>query len=209
MAKRSLSEAIAWLQSGANRLVMPMARYPDPILRMLASPVPETTFQTLQQRQQLQVFIDALRTTATTEGAVGLAASQLGVDARIIVLDSAIVSNQSVFINPEILERSPETDMLWWRERCLVLPPDVLVTLLRDARVTVKALNLLGHSHTETLSGEPARAFQHELDHLNGILIIDHATDDGDFTSVAPCQIIFWLWLQRGFIYTVGFVRLY
>lgn len=74
--------------------------------------------------------------------------------------------------------------MRWWRERCLVLPPDVLVTLMRDARIKVHAFDLQG-SYTVTLEGEAARAFQHELDHLNGVLIIDHAVDDDDLTSQA------------------------
>lgn len=45
-----------------------------------------------------------------------------------------------MLINPQVLERSPEEDMRWWRERCLVLPPDVLVTLLRDSEVTAPGL---------------------------------------------------------------------
>ena len=66
-----------------------------------------------------------------------------------------------------------------------MLPPDVLVTLLRDAEITVEAQDLQGEPQRDTLQGEAARAFQHELDHLNGVLIIDHATDDADFSSKA------------------------
>jgi peptide deformylase len=84
--------------------------------------------------------------------------------------------------------------MRWWRERCLVLPPDVLVTLMRDARIKVHAFDLQG-SYTVTLEGEAARAFPHELDHLNGVLIIDHAVDDDDLTSQAACpHLRLYLW---------------
>ena len=68
-------------------------------------------------------------------------------------------------------------------ECCLVLPPDVRVTLLRDAFISVQYLDVQGHLHTQELDGEVARALQHELDHLNGILILDHATDETDLDS--------------------------
>lgn len=155
-----------------------MAKYPDPMLRMSAKPVSESMFG----QPALQLFTKALQATAAAEGAVGLAASQVGVDARIIVLDPT-VADQTVFVNPQIVERSSEESMRWWRESCLVLPPDVLVTLLRDARIKVKAFDLKGELYTMSLTGEAARAFQHELDHLNGVLIIDHAVDDDDLMS--------------------------
>eukprot|EP00435_Cladocopium_sp_Y103_P042537 s2078_g11.t1 len=183
--KRSLTEAAKTLKSGASGAShLPMAKYPDPMLRMSARPVAESMFH----QSALKLFTEALQTTAAAEGAVGLAASQVGVDARIIVLDPS-VSSQTVFVNPQVVERSSEDSMRWWRERCLVLPPDVLVTLMRDARIKVHAFDLQGGSYTVTLEGEAARAFQHELDHLNGVLIIDHAVDDDDLTSQAFPQM--------------------
>ena len=164
---------------------MPMAKYPDPMLRMSARPVEDSMFH----KSELQLFTEALKTTAATEEAVGLAASQLGVDARIIVLDPTI-SERTVFINPKIVERSSESNMRWWRERCLVLPPDVLVTLLRDASIKVEASDINGKAFSQIMEGEAARAFQHELDHLNGVLIIDHALEEEDLTSKDT-------WLQR------------
>lgn len=176
LSKRSLTEAAKSL-GGVSR-VMPMAKYPDPMLRMSARPVEDSMFH----KSELQLFTEALKTTAATEGAVGLAASQLGVDARIIVLDPTI-SERTIFINPTIIERSSESNMRWWRERCLVLPPDVLVTLLRDARIKVEASDINGNVFSQIMEGEAARAFQHELDHLNGVLIIDHALEEEDLTS--------------------------
>lgn len=58
-------------------------------------------------------------------------------------------------------------------------------SISRSCCCQVEAQDLLGELHRDTFRGEAARAFQHELDHLNGVLIIDHATDDGDFTSKA------------------------
>ena len=161
---------------------MPMAKYPDPILRMSARPVAESMFYQPAVQLQLQLFTEALQSTAAAEGAVGLAASQVGVDARIIVLDPSVAS-KTVFVNPQVIERSSENRMRWWREGCLVLPPDVLVTLLRDAVIKVQAFDVQGKAFTVTLEGEAARAFQHELDHSNGVLIIDHAVDDDDLIS--------------------------
>lgn len=106
-----------------------------------------------------------------------------------------------VFVNPNILSRSSEDKMVQWREYCLVVgetivwpegePPSAFtpasslavgsrqqlieVDLLRDAVVEVAAQDLTGKPIRMALQGEAARAFQHELDHLNGILIVDHA----------------------------------
>lgn len=67
--------------------------------------------------------------------------------------------------------------MQCWRERCLVLPPDVVVETLRDKEIRVEALDVDGNRFTQTLAGESARAFQHEHDHMRGILIVDHAAE--------------------------------
>lgn len=110
----------------------------------------------------------------------------------------------TVFCNPNILSRSSEDKMLQWREYCLVLgsnivwpegeepsaktPSSVLsrgsnqnlleVDLLRDETVEVAAQDITGKPIRIALQGEASRAFQHELDHLNGILIVDHASLD-------------------------------
>ena len=68
--------------------------------------------------------------------------------------------------------------MAGWREVCLVLPPGLEVELLRDETLEVRAQDVRGVPFSTALSGEAARAFQHELDHLDGILIVDHAALD-------------------------------
>ena len=180
MKMDALDDALAKMHGREGAL--PMARYPDPMLRQVASPVPASAFQS---PEKLEMLAQALQVTAEAEGAVGLAASQVGVDARMIFLDQRSLGQDAprVLVNPRITERSSESDMRWWRERCLVLPPDVLVTLLRDATISVEYCDVQGQLHTQVMLGEAARALQHELDHLNGVLILDHATDDEDLDS--------------------------
>ena len=67
-----------------------------------------------------------------------------------------------------------------WTERCLVLPPSIEVTTLRDATIVVQYQTLSGEYQTKTLKGEPARALQHEMDHDRGILLLDHLSTLND-----------------------------
>jgi peptide deformylase len=122
-----------------------------------------------------------LQVTARKETAVGLAAEQCGVDARIIYLDDRRTGRSGygldplVMVNPRIVERSLEAEMKVWNERCLVLPPSFAATVLRDAWVEVDYQDpSTGAWRSIRLAGEAARAFQHEYDHDRGILITDH-----------------------------------
>ena len=90
------------------------ARYPDPILRLEAKPV-------RRHDAALVKTVALLRAAARRHGAQGLAATQCGVDARIVLL------GDEAFVNPRIVERSPEARLRCWTERCLALPPDVRV----------------------------------------------------------------------------------
>lgn len=99
---------------------------------------------------------------------VGLAAPQVGISQRFFVMD---VGNGPVaVINPEILEASPETEIA--EEGCLSFP-EIFVEIERSKRVKVRYQNVRGEFVEEELEGYPARVFQHEFDHLNGVLIID------------------------------------
>jgi len=144
-----------------------MALYPDPILRRRAAAV-EKFGPSLQRFADM--LVDGMQSTA-------IAASQYGVDARIVALrrESSPDDRPLVLVNPRVLGRSAEVDMVPWREICLVLPPELEIELLRDEWVDVEAEDPSGRTFRRVLRGEPARAFQHELDHLNGVLIIDHA----------------------------------
>lgn len=146
----------------------PMALYPDPVLRLRANSV-ESFGPELARFGEL--LLDGMTSTA-------IAASQYGVDARVIALRNESSPDPTaplLLVNPRVLARSEEERMRPWREICLVLPPDLEVDLLRDEWVEVEAEDVYGRTFRRRLRDEPARAFQHELDHLNGILIVDHA----------------------------------
>jgi peptide deformylase len=153
----------------------PMGRWPDPILRRSADPVDD-----ILGSDTLKQACECLRNTAIAEKAVGLAAQQCGVNARIIYLKLGERSNSYLtMINPRITDRSPETEMRVWRENCLVLPPTFQATVLRDAWVDVAYQDWKGSAwFTVRLRGEAARAAQHEMDHDRGILVTDHVSLD-------------------------------
>lgn len=175
LSRLSLAEAVVRAnQSRDGR--WEMGRWPDPILRQPAESVPSSAVGT----SMLQVAVETLIRTARYHHAVGLAASQCGVNARLIVLQRGNnIHSWHVFVNPRIVERSPEADVRVWTEHCLVLPPTLVVTLLRDARVMVQYQAVDDGSVQQVeLAGEAARAFQHEYDHDRGILVTDHIVDD-------------------------------
>ena len=156
-----------------------MRLYPDPCLRRIASPVDKFGGEL---EKVADLLVAGMKSNAT-------AAVQYGIDARIVVLKGSASPDSSpiVFVNPNILSRSSEDKMLQWREFCLVVDAaDIIsdtnlatileIDLLRDEIVEVAAQDITGRPIRKALSGEAARAFQHELDHLDGILIIDHAS---------------------------------
>jgi len=165
----ALSTVEATVASGA---LGPMALYPDPVLRRRAAPV-ERFGPELDAFARL--LLDGMVSQAIT-------AIQFGVDACVVALKGMAELGRErgglVLVNPRIVARSDESSMRPWREVCLVLPETLEVELLRDEWVDVEYADTAGSPRSATLRGEAARAFQHELDHLNGILIVDHAALD-------------------------------
>lgn len=165
-----------------------LAVYPDPILRHAASPV--VNFGPNVERV-VKLLIDGMKTNSTT-------ALQYGIDARIIVLKgpaSPLADGSPLaLINPNVLARSGEDKMVPWIEYCgdFVGPKDggkvMEVELLRDEVVEVAAQDVRGIPVRKSLNGEAARAFQHELDHLDGLLIIDHAGLDALPRDIAELE---------------------
>ena len=160
--------ALPWisLEEAAALPSWPMGRWPDPVLRRQANDVDLSRYA---DTSTLRRAANQLRETAILNGAVGLAAEQCGVDARMVYLQG-----EPTMVNPRIVARSPETQLRVWNERCLVLPPTFVATVLRDASVTVEYYSVKGKLSKMTLRGELARAVQHELDHDRGILVTDH-----------------------------------
>ena len=115
-------------------------------------------------------LVDQMVDVIDLERGAGLAAPQVGVLKRLVLVrfeDNEIVP----FINPTILERGSEKDIV--EEGCLSIP-DQLVNVKRPTYVRVRFLDIEGNTIECDLEGLDARILQHEIDHLNGILIIDH-----------------------------------
>lgn len=134
--------------------------YPHPLLRKRSQKVEALT-------EEVRRLIDDMAETMYAHRGVGLAAVQIGIHQRVITID--VGEGLLALINPEVLERSGETQM---EEGCLCLP-GVIVEVDRSERVTVRGLNENGEEVTLPAEGLLARALQHEIEHLDGILIVD------------------------------------
>lgn len=145
--------------------ILTVLRFPDPRLKTKASPVTEITDATL-------TIADDMLATMYEEKGVGLAATQVNIHQRIVVMDVSENGNQPiVLINPEIINQSEET--LINEEGCLSVP-GTYAKVNRHTSCTVKALDRDGKEFI--LDGEELLSIciQHELDHLNGILFVDY-----------------------------------
>jgi peptide deformylase len=145
--------------------ILEIKKYPDEILKTRASFVDEIN-------GNIQKLIDDMIETMYKANGVGLSAPQVGVSKRIIVVDtSPRQQNQSliVLINPEIINSEGE---IISEEGCLSLP-GFITRLQRKQKVFVKGLDKNGKEIEIEAEGLLARAFQHEIDHLEGILLID------------------------------------
>lgn len=145
---------------------LPIVTLPDPILRKLSRPV-EQIDDTLRRLAN-----DMLETMYAAPG-VGLAAIQVGVPRRLVVLDVADDDEEPqplVLVNPEIVSLGAETRL--HEEGCLSIP-DVRVEIERPASLTLRYLDRHGEIRELTAEGLLATAIQHEINHLDGKLIID------------------------------------
>jgi len=144
--------------------VFQIVQYPDPILREKACEIQKIT----PQIERLAVnLVDTMRHS----GGVGLAAPQIGVSKRMIVVEDP-EKNPIVLINPEIVKL--EGDKETAEEGCLSVP-GVWGEVERRVSMTVRGYNLEGKSVAYLIEGFTARAFQHEIDHLDGIVFLDRA----------------------------------
>ena len=142
--------------------------YGDPVLRKTAQPVE-------QFDEAFGEFVDEMIETMQIEDGVGLAANQIGKAVQVTVIDTTAGEEPAiVLVNPEITARSEEIEEA--DEGCLSLP-GITLPVKRPAMVSVSALDRNGKPFTiENAEGLLARALQHEIDHLNGILFIDHVS---------------------------------
>lgn len=147
-------------------------KFPHPVLRLKAKPVKDFD-------QEFQTLVDDMLETMRQAPGVGLAAPQVGESLQLIVIefghedDETVPKKTYVVVNPEIVKRSEElvTDV----EACLSVP-ELAGEVERHQSIVVKLQDRHGQNRKLTLRGWLARIFQHEIDHLNGVLYIDHAT---------------------------------
>jgi peptide deformylase len=162
--------------------ILPILVVPDPRLKVVSTPV--TVFDA-----ELKTLVADMFETMYDAPGIGLAAIQVGVPKRVLVIDLQepaeqdhehgehcnhdhdVVRNPRIFINPEILD--PSADHAVYNEGCLSVP-DQYAEVERPAAIRVRWQDLDGKVHEEKMDGLMATCLQHEMDHLEGILFIDH-----------------------------------
>jgi peptide deformylase len=140
---------------------------PDPVLKQVSAPVAAVD-------DDVRALMDDMLETMYAAPGIGLAAIQVGVPKRVIVMDIARQDEPKApryFINPEILWASEET--LPYEEGCLSVP-EIYDEVERPAQVKLRYLNYQGETVEEDAEGLFAVCIQHEMDHLDGVLFIDH-----------------------------------
>jgi peptide deformylase len=152
--------------------ILPIIETPDPRLRKISEPVETVDADT-------QRLIDDMFETMYDAPGIGLAAIQVAVPKRVLVIDlqeeedaeGKPVRNPRVFINPEFSEPSEELSV--YNEGCLSIP-DQYAEVTRPASIRARWLDREGVQHDERVDGLLATCLQHEVDHLNGVLFTDH-----------------------------------
>lgn len=144
--------------------LLPILRYPDPRLHTVAAPVTEVD-------DRIRKLVADMAETMYEAPGIGLAATQVDVHRRIVVIDvSEDKSGLMALINPEILERSGEQVC---EEGCLSVP-GIYEKVSRAERVKVRALNENGESFEFEADGLLAVCVQHEIDHLDGKVFVEY-----------------------------------
>lgn len=152
------------MTSTAN--LIPIVKMPDPVLRQIAQPVAEIT-------DGVRQLLDDMAATMYDAPGIGLAAPQINISQRLVVIDCGSDETAELYkmVNPEIISLSDERAVL--QEGCLSIP-DQTADVERPAEVSVRYLDENGAAQTMTAVGLLAACIQHEIDHLNGVLFIDH-----------------------------------
>ena len=146
-------------------MIRPILKYGDDVLHERAQNVGALT-------PEIARLVDDMIETMYAAPGVGLAAPQIGVPLRIFVADISVGRDPDglmVFVNPEFVERD---GMQLEEEGCLSVP-GFNATVVRPSRVVLKGLDRAGHEHRREGVALLARAFQHEMDHLDGMVFID------------------------------------
>jgi len=149
-------------------MALEIVHYGDPILRKVCKPVED--FSTLSS------LLDDMFDTMYEANGIGLAANQVGVDLNLFIIDISDIESEGesihIFINGKIMDSGGES---WFEEGCLSLP-EVRLEVKRPEFIEFKYQDKSGKEHKQKIDGLLARAIQHEMDHLNGIFIIDRVS---------------------------------
>ena len=149
-------------------MIRPILIHPDPRLKKVCAPVPDLS-------DDLRKLAEDMLETMYDAPGIGLAAPQIGVLERLIVLDCVREQGDTprpmVMFNPEVVASSDESSV--YEEGCLSIP-DQYAEVTRPAEVSVRWIDQNGKEHQEDFAGLWATCVQHEIDHLNGKLFIDY-----------------------------------
>ena len=141
-----------------------IVHHPATVLRQRARPIEDIT-------DEIRAIAERMIELMHEAPGVGLAAPQVGISARLFVANpSGHPDDDHVYINPRFVELSQDQEVA--EEGCLSLP-DITCEVQRPAAATIKAIDLEGNEFQETADGLLARIWQHESDHLDGVLILD------------------------------------
>jgi len=144
---------------------MRIIKHGNPILRMKAAPVDIS-------KDGIHELIDQMVVTMQDEGGIGLAAPQIGVSRSLFVIDMSLIEDggtPTAIINPRITASQGEST---FEEGCLSIP-DIREEVIRPEMIRVEYQDIDGKSYDREINGLEARVFQHEIDHINGVLFID------------------------------------
>jgi peptide deformylase len=148
-------------------MIRPLVILPDPVLRQLSNPLERVD-------DAVRKLADDMLETMYDAPGIGLAAIQIGEPVRMLVIDLSKEDEPKepqVFINPELVASSSEFSV--YEEGCLSIP-DYYAEVERPDTITLKYLDRDGKQHLLEADGLLATCLQHEIDHLNGVLFIDH-----------------------------------
>jgi peptide deformylase len=149
-------------------MIRPILLHPDPRLKKSCAAAPDLT-------DELRTLADDMLQTMYDAPGVGLAAPQIGVLQRLIVLDCVKEEGETarplIMFNPEVIASSDEINV--YEEGCLSIP-EHFADVTRPASVQVRWVDRDGNEQTEEMDGLWATCVQHEIDHLEGKLFIDH-----------------------------------
>ena len=159
-----------------RRLALAQVRqYPDPVLRMQARDVEDFD-------DDLASLVERMRHLLHDANGLGLAATQVGVLRRVFLFLPDPEEEAVALVNPKLVE--PSEERVSDEEGCLSLQ-GVVIPVERHERITVEAIDPEGNDVRVELEGLPARIAQHELDHLDGVLILDRTTPDARREALA------------------------